>query len=62
MATKFQEAFSASNSERWINGKRTIVSRTTPVFVYDDGNRGGSWKVGLLTIQPPDAAASPRKL
>ena len=61
MAIKFHEAYSASNSDRWINGKWTTVSRTTPVFVYDDGSRGGSWKVGSLSIQTP-AAASPRKL
>jgi len=58
MATKFHGASLASNSERWINGKWTTVSKTTPVFVYDDGNGGGSWKVGSFTIQPPDAAAT----
>jgi hypothetical protein len=62
MTTKFHGDFSASNSERRINGKWKIFSRTTPVFVYDDGNRDGSWKVGSFTIQPPDAVASPRKL
>jgi hypothetical protein len=27
---------------------------------FPDEDRDGPWKVGLLTIQPPDAAASPR--
>ena len=27
----------------------------------DDKERDGSWNIGLLAEQPPDAAASPRK-